>query len=115
MTLSFFVVAEVVNCSRKDLERTLEPSETALLRLEGGMVTYSLGFYHHIFSCPGRFFPLPEMEFLQINLTKDSSLFALHVIHSLSKGRFLKRTRHYRTLDLKIQKNPPNKKTQVFS
>ncbi len=34
----------------------------------------------------------PEMEFLDINLTKDSSLL-LHAIHNLSTGGFLKKTR----------------------
>jgi hypothetical protein len=36
----------------------------------------------------------PEMDFLDINLTKDSSLL-LHAIHSLSTGGFLKKTRLY--------------------
>jgi hypothetical protein len=35
-----------------------------------------------------------EMEFLEINLTKDSSLL-LHPIHSLSTGGFVKKTRLY--------------------
>jgi hypothetical protein len=34
------------------------------------------------------------MEFLDINLTKDSSLL-LHAIHSLSTDRFLKKIRIY--------------------
>jgi hypothetical protein len=42
----------------------------------------------------------PEMEFLDINLIKDSSLL-LHAFHSLSTGGFLKKTRIYSGL-----KNP---------
>jgi hypothetical protein len=36
----------------------------------------------------------PEMEFLDISLTKDSSLL-LHAIHSLSTGEILKKTKLY--------------------
>jgi hypothetical protein len=39
-------------------------------------------------------FVIPEMEFLDINLKKDLSLL-LHSVHSLSTGRFLKKTRLY--------------------
>jgi hypothetical protein len=34
----------------------------------------------------------PEMEFLDVNVTKDSSLL-LHAIHSLSTGRFLNKSK----------------------
>jgi hypothetical protein len=86
-TIPFFV-AKVVNSSRKGLGRTLEPSETALLRLEGGDGNiFSWILPPHLF-LSWELLSFPEMEFLEINLTKDSSLFALHAIHSLSNGRF---------------------------
>jgi hypothetical protein len=83
MTLSLCFVAKVVNSSWKGLERTLEPSETALLRLEGGMVTYIFSWIlpPHLFLSQ-ELLSFPEMEFLEINLTNDSSLL-LHAIHSL--------------------------------
>jgi hypothetical protein len=46
----------------------------------------------------------PEMEFLDISLTKDLSLL-LYAIHSLSTGGFWKKTRLYS--GLKIQKKIP--------
>jgi hypothetical protein len=55
----------------------------------------------------------PEMKFLDINLTKDSSLL-LHAIHSLSTGLFLKKTRLYSGFK-NTYKNPQNKKTLVYS
>jgi hypothetical protein len=42
----------------------------------------------------GKMFFFLEIEFLDINLTKDSSLL-LHAIHSFSTGGFLKKTRFY--------------------
>jgi hypothetical protein len=53
------------------------------------------------------------MEFLDINLKEDSSIF-LHAIHSVSTGGFLKKTRLYSGFK-KDAKNPLNKKTQVYS
>ncbi len=44
--------------------------------------------------CKGFLSSCPEMEFLDISLTKDSSL--LHAINSLSTGKVLKKTRLYR-------------------
>jgi hypothetical protein len=55
----------------------------------------------------------PEIEFLDMNLTKDSSLL-LHVIHSLSTGGFLQKTRLYSGFK-KSFKNPRNKKTRLCS
>ncbi len=55
--------------------------------------------------------PYSEMEFVDINFTKDSSLL-LHAIHRLSTGRILKKPDS--TLVLKIHtKNPQNKKNWV--
>jgi hypothetical protein len=52
-----------------------------------------------------------EMEFLDIYLTKDSSIF-LHTIHSLSTGAIKKIRLYY---GLKIHtKNLGNKKTRVY-
>ncbi len=48
------------------------------------------------------------MDFLDINLTKDSSLL-LHAIHSLSTDGFLKKTSLYSGFK-NTYKNPRNKK-----
>ncbi len=65
-------------------------------------------------SLSGRMLTLnPEMEFLDMNLTKDSSLL-LHAIHSLSIGRLLKKTRLYSGFK-STYKNPQYKKTRVCS
>jgi hypothetical protein len=101
-----------VNRSRKGLERTLEPSETALLRLEGGD--------GNIFS-----WILPPHLFLSwkvLSFTRDGILanqfdkkFESFCATVFLMADFLKKTRHYCTLVLKIQKNPRNKKTRVSS
>jgi hypothetical protein len=44
----------------------------------------------------------PEMEFLDINVTEDSNL-SLHADHSLSSGRFLKKTKLYSTFQTFIE------------
>jgi hypothetical protein len=54
----------------------------------------------------------PEMEFLDINLTKDSNLL-LHAIHSLSTGRFLKKFRLYSGFKNTYKKST-NQETQVY-
>jgi hypothetical protein len=41
------------------------------------------------------FFSKSEMEFLDINLTKDCRVFYFHAIHSLFTGLFLKKTSFY--------------------
>ncbi len=56
---------------------------------------------------------IPEMEFLDINLTKDSSLL-LHAIHSPFYWRILKKTLLFLVFKI-LTKNPRNKKTQVNS
>jgi hypothetical protein len=53
----------------------------------------------------------PEMEFLDFNLTKDSSLL-LHAIHSISSGG---EPRLYSGFKKYMQKNPRNKKTRVYA
>jgi hypothetical protein len=45
----------------------------------------------------------PEREFLDINLTKDSSLL-LHAVHSLSTGGFLKKPDSTLVLKLKLKR-----------
>ncbi len=57
---------------------------------------------------------LTEMEFLDINLTKDLILL-LHAIQSLSIGRFLKKTRLYSAFKNTYKKNQRNKKARVWS
>ncbi len=53
------------------------------------------------------------MEFLDIKLTKDSSLL-LHAIHSLSTGGISKKTRLYSGFE-NTKKNSGNKKARVYS
>jgi hypothetical protein len=55
----------------------------------------------------------PEMDFLDIDLTKYSSLL-LHDIHSLSTSRFFKKTRLYSGFKIHT-KNLRNKTTLVYS
>ncbi len=55
-----------------------------------------------------------EMEFLDINLTKDSSVL-LHAIHSLSNGGFIKKIILYSGFKNTCKKNPRNKKIRVYS
>jgi hypothetical protein len=47
----------------------------------------------------------PEMEFLDINLTKKTSSLLLHAIYSLSTGRFLKKIRETRKLESVCEKH----------
>jgi hypothetical protein len=56
----------------------------------------------------------PEMEFLNINLTKDSSLL-LHATHSPFYGRILKKTKLFSGFKNPYKKLGRNKKTRVYS
>jgi hypothetical protein len=47
----------------------------------------------------------PDMEFLDISLTKDLSLF-LHAIHSFSTGKYLKKPILYSGFKNACKKNP---------
>jgi hypothetical protein len=55
----------------------------------------------------------PEMEFLDINLTKDSSLL-LHAIHSLSTGGFLKKPETTLVLTIHTKKTAKQENSSLF-
>jgi hypothetical protein len=55
----------------------------------------------------------PGMEFLDINLTKDSSLL-LHAIHSLSTRRFLKKTRLFSGFKNTFNKSEKQENLNLF-
>ncbi len=56
----------------------------------------------------------PETEFLDINLTKDSSLL-LHAFHSPFYWRVLKKTILYSGFNNSFKKNRETRKLEVFS
>ena len=56
----------------------------------------------------------PEMEFLDINLTKVSSLL-IHVIHSLSTGGLIKRIRLYSGLKNTYKKSAKQENLSLFT
>ncbi len=53
----------------------------------------------------------PEMEFLDINITKDLSLL-IHAVHSPFYLRILKKSLLFSGFKISYNKNPGNKKTQ---
>ncbi len=50
----------------------------------------------------------PEMEFLDINMTKKPRALLLHAIYSLSTGSFLKKIRETRKLESICEKGEEN-------
>ncbi len=56
----------------------------------------------------------PEMEFWDINLTKDSGIF-LHAIHSVSTGGFLKKTRLYSGFKNTCKKSAKQENSSLFT
>ncbi len=96
------------------IESTIEPF-LLVLRDSCSRVLYMPVLYHSIYlHLPGVCLSYTEMEFLDISLTNDSSL--LRAIHNPFYWHNFKKTISTRVLKIQyMQKNPRNKKTQVYA